>query len=890
MCLVLATRPSSSSDLKEFALRAALSRAYRPALVPLATSDGGNDKDPWVPSGYSFTSSALYDGLTLAVARLLRPFWYKPGVVVTEGRVLKREYKTVTTPAKVELLFDEEVLDAIRSPLASMQHVISRVFSKAVEYVPLSKSGMESTDQMEIDDDNFFLTRAIDYQRKGQAHFSSNIMRASEADELAQHIEERNIHSLYRLVSRTAQLLSLLSHLRRAHTMPGLPQVEWGQLHGISIAQLVLSREGQDRLETTLNSLVTSLPVSNLPPSFSADAKQLAELLSQQCYHFFSPGFRYAYFGFQAAQDALATVKDQRSRSKALTQDAVESFKMAAKQWYSPSLVTGRLALSQECESYDKISENALHGDSLLEKACTFLVALGEVAPLVEICLLTASNFEYRERQEMCVGPSDYGANIYRWEKGLYHKRQGVPSSTTVVVTPHATNQDAVKTCFALIFHHLRNLLDAPVDTAAYQLGETMVSVCAASHDEVFLNKLFSHLVESNHTDVLLRIKSPVLESWLEKARDDNLERLLRYYQIQSMHVEAGEVAASHANRMDRKVDLHERIECLVYAVDAFARSKSIGRRDPSEVQLKLKQCEERLKIARLQGRIFQAISSTKYGLSPDDISPLQYRLLSANELLNRYAIPYEMYELCLLLLHACKHKDIVHIEQFWKSLLCGEVFPCCTRNEQTYRLLLSFTEGTLSENPKISFLDDETQAFCPLFEDGVWMKSIEEAVVRLGSEIFGAGESFAFPVEFVMSCLEELRHAYCYATGGFEERRTLIWSFTVLVSAGVETLAAIRAYEQMIENGYLSTLDVDPLRRLQQIRPLISMLEAFDSSANLRDPANDSDELFNACASGAIYLKIEDYKSKLQSLPIDVSAEERRLTTLERSLHQRYG
>jgi len=113
------------------------------------------------------------------------------------------------------------------------------------------------------------------------------------------------------------------------------------------------------------------------------------------------------------------------------------------------------------------------------------------------------------------------------------------------------------------------------------------------------------------------------------------------------------------------------------------------------------------------------------------------------------------MYEFCLLLLHACKHKDILHIEQFWKSLLCEEVFPCCTRDEQTYRLLLSFTEGSLSANLTIDFLDDKTQASLPLFEDGVWLKSLEETIVRLGSEMFGGGESFAFPVEFIMSCLE---------------------------------------------------------------------------------------------------------------------------------------
>ena len=96
----------------------------------------------------------------------------------------------------------------------------------------------------------------------------------------------------------------------------------------------------------------------------------------------------------------------------------------------------------------------------------------------------------------------------------------------------------------------------------------------------------------------------------------------------------------------------------------------------------------------------------------------------------------------------------------------------------------------------------------------------------------------------FCFNIVAELCLAYSYATGVSEERRTLMWSFTILVSAGVEKLAAMRAYEQMIEKGYLSTLEVDPRRRLQQIRSLISMLEAFDSMANVQDLANDSSEV----------------------------------------------
>lgn len=757
MCLFLAMKPSSSTDLKEFAMRAALSRAYRPSLVPSQSTEQQSSDDPWVPSGYSFTSSALYEGLTLAVARVFRPFWHKPAVVVTEGRVLKRGSKSSTTPAKVELLLEDDVLEEVRSPLNSMQRVMSRVFSKAIGNVPLSKNNAASTDQMDIDDDYHFLTRALEFQRKGLGHGNSTVMRASEADELAQHIEERNIHSLFRLVSRTSQLLSLLSHLRRAHFMPDLPEVDWGQLHGIPVSHLVQFREGQDRVETTLNSLVTSVSVTSLAPNVSADAKDLAKLLSEQCYFFFSPGARYAYFGFQSAQDALNTPLEQRSRRAALAHEAVESLKKASSHWCSPSLITGRLLQTQDFEDCDKISERAMQCDSPLAKACALLIELEDVASVVDICLLTSSNFGLSANREFDVVSWRDPVSDYPWEKGLYHKRHAAsrPSPSTSSSTAIGTNVtalDAVVTCHALIFHHLTRLLNS---NEKYQLGEKMVSVCAASHDVEFLHKFFSHLLKRNHTDVLLRISSPVLEKWLVKEKKDNLELLLRYYQVQEKNVEAGEVAWKHATKSELDLDLNERVEYLVYAVDAYSRAISRGQADQSEVQLKLRQGNERLSIARLQGRVLQTISSTKYELSSEDIRPLQFGLVGANDLLNDFAIPCDMYEYCLLLLHACKHQDVVHIHQFWKSMLCEEIFPCYTRNEQAYLSLRGLAEGSLLENPTIVLLDGNEKAVGVLFEDGNWMKAVEETVVRLGSEVYGSGENFAFPVEFVTSCLE---------------------------------------------------------------------------------------------------------------------------------------
>eukprot|EP00429_Kryptoperidinium_foliaceum_P002403 CAMPEP_0176014878 /NCGR_PEP_ID=MMETSP0120_2-20121206/7048_1 /TAXON_ID=160619 /ORGANISM="Kryptoperidinium foliaceum, Strain CCMP 1326" /LENGTH=1749 /DNA_ID=CAMNT_0017347829 /DNA_START=181 /DNA_END=5427 /DNA_ORIENTATION=+ len=885
MCFFLAMHPTSSKDLKEYAMRAALSRAYRPNLAQSGTGQQATSNDPWVPIGYTFSSSALYDGLTLAVARLLRPFWHKPAVVVTEGRVVKRGFSTTTTPAKVELLLDDDVIDEILGPLDSMQQVIRRVFSKAVENVPLSRNA-SSNDEMEIDGDNYFLTRMLEFQRRGQNQGGpSAVLGPSEANELAHHIEERNIHCLYRLVSRSSQLLELLSHLRRAHSMPDLPEVDWGQLHGISAAQLVQTREGQERLESTLNSLVTSASVKNT----SAEAKEVASVLSEQCYYFFSAGSRFAYFGFQSAQDALYTPPEQRSRRIALTNDAVDSLRNAAKYWYSPSLITGRLLRTSDDESYDKIAERALRCDSPLAKACDLLFGLDEVAALVEICWYTSANFQKKSTStELVTWRNPSGE--YHWEKGLYHRRQNPneapSSSSSTAMGTNVVAEDAIKTCHALVFYYLTKLLDSPFNTDKYRLGEDMVAVCAAADDNLFLHRFYEQLLQTNHTDVLLRINSPSLEKWLAAEKKDNLELLLRYYQIQEKNVEAGQVAWQHANRADADVDLNERIEYLVQAVDCFNRALTLGQGDRNDVHFKVKQSEERLSIARLQGRVLQSIPASKYEVSQETTKELQFTLLTASRLLNEFAMPYDLYESCLLILHACKHSESQLIEQLWKSILCEEVFPCTTKSEQAFRALRGFSEGSFFSGPTIQINDGSESASLALFEDGHWMKTLEGTVIRLGEEVYGpSGEKFAFPVEFITQCLEELRLAYGLAAGKAEAEKTQTWALTVLVSAGVEHVVALRGYEAMVERQNHSAMGVDPSKRLEQIQVVISMLESFEAAAKagrVVGASSAAEQMLDAYNSGAILGNIDDYRSQLQNLPVDVTAEERRLSFLE--------
>jgi hypothetical protein len=142
---------------------------YRPNLSAYSSTEPSSTLDQWVPAGYIFSPSALYEGLNIAVTRLLRPLWNKPAVVVTEGRKVRRGSTTLISPAKVELLLEDLVVDQLRATLVSMKNIIRRVFSKAVRNVPLPQSSSSSaTDGMDVDQDQYLLTTALEFQRMGQ--------------------------------------------------------------------------------------------------------------------------------------------------------------------------------------------------------------------------------------------------------------------------------------------------------------------------------------------------------------------------------------------------------------------------------------------------------------------------------------------------------------------------------------------------------------------------------------------------------------------------------------------------------------------------------------------------------------------------------------------------
>ncbi|KAL3822787.1 hypothetical protein ACHAXA_005952 [Cyclostephanos tholiformis] len=801
MCFALATCSSSSVVLRNKAVEAALCYANRP-LMKLTGPSAGEGMDPI--SSYTFQPSSLYEGLVRIFSRLLRPFWYKPAVVVTEGRPIhsKSAYAKYysSLPAKVELLLDDSTLSEIRRPLILLQNLMKNTFVPAVQTIPgVLNKDRAGADAMEVDEaghstgDGGLITRAMQHQSRSAAtaqmrnnSLQAQIASAKELQTCAFRTEDRNMHSLYRLLSRCVQMLNLISCLRHAHEIPALPEVQWGLLHGLTFYQLVSTHEGQERIETLLNTLV-SQGDKIFGNGFSTDGDIFAETLSHQCYLFFSSASRLTYLGFRSANDALSRPYTSPQRVM-LSNQAASYLRAASRHWYAPALVAGRLASKITGQSWEDVATNAKKAGSPLALAADILMELRNVEGLADVCLICASNFGGSKvpRDERKECREDVVQDMFGWERGLYHRPpisgNGADSRTAgaqaIVAGIDITASDALHTCHGIIFHHISRLLKDG-NESNQRLAVDLVATCAASSDVKFLHSLYEHLLATNE-QIALRIDSSSLEDWLLNEKMD-INLLWNYYSFHGRHILAGDIMWKKAVDTEEKISLDKRIECLTRAANSFSSALDanhsafntrglVGGGFPRGVtsltlqeqrvtvetlRLRNDQIQEQLDVATIQKRVLTTISQSQNAdLEPAKIDALKFTLVNISDLYNDYACPLNLFDVCLLIFETCRRNDFDTINMLWKSIICEEILPCQTNSCSVVGFLTRLKQGTLLEEEAIVYGDGAANSM-NIFETGEWISRLKNRVTTLGKELFGKGADYTFPIDLVVRELE---------------------------------------------------------------------------------------------------------------------------------------
>jgi len=505
---------------------------------------------------------------------------------------------------------------------------------------------------------------------------------------------------------------------------------------------------------------------------------------------------------------------------------------------------------------------------------------------LVDVCLITAMNFKEKGGTSDNQHIDDAGSS-YQWESGLYHKRpealsgcisNGSTGKTTVLGT-NVTSLDAIDTCYSLIFYYMSKFLNSFDDREKF-MGDKMVSVCAYERsDKVFLNTFFENMLDNNHKDVLLRVTSPDLEKWLFQKRVDDRDLLLNYYQIQEKDSEAGQVALRTAQDGNQEIKLNDRIEYLEISIVAFSSALEKSQMNYNKIQSEKNTADGLLGIAKLQSRILNSIDSTIYVIEEKDMKRLEYSLLAVTTLYNDFAFPYDMFEICLLLFHACGYDDISGIHKIWKDFLCAEVFPCSTRNNDVFIGLEKFREGSSMEDQQVILLDSNSSGKDPIFENGLWVSKVEETVVRLGKQIFCHDANVVFPVDFISRCLEDLRRINTFADVPNDRTPNQDWTFSILLAVSVPFRTSFDTLYKIMEDENRG-ID-DSSKRLSNLEALVSMLQSFVEGVRIgRLGYNNANRLDLTSA-------VERVKMQLQALPENVTEVIDHIVSIEQDIQR---
>lgn len=942
MCLSIAICAGNEIVAKK-ARQASLSFACRPHMLPSVNVNENSTivnesirDDPFIYNGleaFRFMPSYLYRGLVSLVSRLLRPIWCKPAVVVDS-----QKKSTGILPARVEFLLDEVTLEEIRRPISVLRTLMRDMFSPVVTKVP-ANDGTDKVarfDVMEVDGslqskfNHNSISPSMQYQSQSIIQKEdSNIPLQKDLSLIARLREDRNIHALYRLVSRTVQLLTLISQLRLAHSTPELAEVEFGFLHGLTFSQLVTSKHAQERIDfilTTLLSCDKGISSRKSIMEVSVESNNLSLLLSQQCYLYLSGGSRLMYLGFRTAHAAKSYTSSSMKR-KELAENSVSYFCGAARSWANPSQVVG-VSLSEKKNmnddtlesnhiSYHQLAIVAMEYGSALARSCSILMNLMHVSGIVKLCLICASNFGGVISDEAIdsgiLNSSDTSPDILSWEKGLYQSsivREVVSDSSSLNLHIHddsknekvtsrseVTYSHARQTCYALLFYHLNKLIDLAIQSYEYKsLVERMISVAVASPDTYFLHELYGYLVSSGNTDTLLRIQSPSLEKWLRQEQKDYL-LLWKFYVVHELDWMAGEVMWQQGcSSLDEKISLDDRIQCLTRALASYnnclktnsSSRKSVEKQSvlssfhyekglPSfeEINRRISQVTEQLDVSKIQIRVLAAVQQSQNKSKVDQIldkdkdEALLYSLLNVSVLYNEYALPLGLYDICILILNLCHYTDPTTIITMWNFLFCEELVPCRTNSSVVKEFLGGLQEDSMLHQESIILSDanilDEDGLSVLVFEEGRWIPSLKNRIICLGKEIYGKGNDFTFPVNFIVDTLEGINFIYRNVSSVSES-----WPLQTLVEVGVSFQSLLDAYNtkySRIEKDNLGESSTD--ERIYLLQAINDIILHWISAANSQDKTVtvNGHRRQLICYSNILLSQIDSYKVSLESI-----------------------
>ncbi|UMM31334.1 hypothetical protein L5515_012851 [Caenorhabditis briggsae] len=348
-----------------------------------------------------------------------------------------------------------------------------------------------------------------------------------------------------------------------------------------------------------------------------AGTKTLSENLRQMCPNLYSEDDACVTFAMEQLE--AARKQGAGSARRRLVQTAVDMFKQSIGKVV---LVSTCQQLAESVEAYEAI---------------------------VELCLLRAAKDD----------PKQLALLAYK------HGRNG---SDAEMLSAEKKRSD----CYRVITDELERLdeeatSEVPCDAAVNR--DLMINAVLNSEDQLAHAAVFRWLLTKNKTNVILQSKSPYIEFFLVQEINAGrgqkyFDLLWRFYEKSGNYDKAARLLSKLAENDNWKMGLTQRCAYLSHAILCAQSCKD------STVTANIDELRDRLDVANVQMRIKDALSNSR---NEELVAKLDGPILSLQELLLQFVVPFKMHKIKLALLHCAGMYVEEHIFETWENIIQDE-------------------------------------------------------------------------------------------------------------------------------------------------------------------------------------------------------------------------
>ncbi|KAJ0492375.1 putative nucleoporin, nucleoporin, nucleoporin, subdomain 1 [Helianthus annuus] len=630
MCLMLAARIVNTESFINSIVAEKAAEAFedpRVVGIPVFSGSGALANTRSASSGFSMGQvvqeaepvfSGAHEGLCLCTSRLLLPVWEFP---VMSSSDAKNENGIVGCRLSVE------AMQVLEDKLRSLEKFLrSRSQRRGLYGSILNETG---ADMMSSDTSMarnvFSPSRNLESSDAGASNKRQRLPYSTA--ELAS-MEVRAMECVRQLLLRCGEALFLLQLLSRHHVTRLVQSFDSNtkqSLLQLTFHQLVCSKDG-DRLATRL---VSALMEYYTGPDGRGTVDDISGRLREGCRSFYKESDYKFYLAVECLERAAAATNNDERETLAR-----EAF----------SKLTG-VPESADLQAVCKRFEDLRFYEAVVRLPLQKASALDSAGDTLNEQIEAGARAHALAQRERCY---DIIITALRSLKGeeVSHKefRSPIRSSAQSSLNP-ATRKKYI--CQVI------------------QLG-------VQSSDKIFHEYLYRALIDIGLEDELLEFGGPDLVPFLQNAMQTKYTELLaRYYVLKQQHVLAAHVllrlAERRSNGLENFLTLDQRRQYLNNAViQAKSASESDGLPNSVRDSGLLDLLEGKLTVLQFQIRIKEELESVvcKLESAPDNseaeflqtvkekVKELSLDLKSITQLYNEYAVPFELWEICLEMLY----------------------------------------------------------------------------------------------------------------------------------------------------------------------------------------------------------------------------------------------